>query len=141
MKLCSNTKFQRSLTGKGFAGVVIDDPELDQLTTTIIKELKWKGPFELEFLKTHDSEHTLFEINPRFPAWVDFPSQIGCNLPVRLLEDLLGMETTPLQTCTVGQMFIRHCVDIVGDIAELADMSTTGMRNITPSRSSIEVVE
>jgi len=71
----------------------------------------------------------LFEIHPRFPAWIDFPSQIGCNLPVRLLERLLGeADPTPLQNCTAGKLFIRHAVDIVGNIEDLAEIIRSGER-------------
>lgn len=141
IKTCSIRKFQRSSTGKGFAGIVIEDPELNHLAQSIIKELRWNGPFELEFLKAPGRPHSLFEINPRFPAWVDFPSQIGCNLPARLFEDLLGIEQTPLRTCTPGQMFVRHCIDLVGDIGELAEMASLGVREITPYKSHIEVTK
>ncbi len=141
VKTCTIRKFQLSSSGKGFAGIVVEDPELDRLAQKIIKKLQWNGPFELEFLKAPYRSYSLFEINPRFPAWVDFPSQIGCNLPVRLLEDLLDIEHTYLRTCTAGQMFVRHCIDLVGDISEIADMANAGLRDITPYRSHIEVTK
>ncbi len=141
IKTCTIRKFQRSATGKGFAGIVVENPELERLAQIIIKELQWNGPFELEFLKAPGKPYSLFEINPRFPAWVDFPSQIGCNLPVRLVEDLIGIKPTPLQTCNAGQMFVRHSIDLVGDIAELADMSNTGERIMNPYKSQMEATE
>ena len=141
VKTCTIRKFQRTSLGKGFAGIVVENQELDSLTERIIKELRWKGPFELEFLKAPYGPYSLFEMNPRFPAWIDFPSQIGCNLPVRLLEDLLGVERTDLRTCTAGQMFVRHCIDLVADISEIADMANTGVREITPYSSHIEVAK
>ena len=136
---CAIRKFQRTETGKGLAGIVVEDPKLDQLAEKIIKELKWNGPFELEFLKAPLGDHTLFEINPRFPAWVDFPSQIGCNLPVRLIEQLKGIKFTPLRSCTAGQMFVRHSIDLVGDISELADMSNTGKRTFKDYTTNVEL--
>jgi len=139
IKTCTIRKFQRSATGKGLVGIVVENSDLDRLAQCIIKELRWNGPFELEFLKASGSPYSLFEINPRFPAWADFPSQIGCNLPARLLEDLIGIKNTPLRTCVAGQMFIRHCIDLVGDIGELADMANTGVRNISPFKSNMEV--
>lgn len=141
IKACAIRKFQRSATGKGFAGVVVENPELERLAQIIIRELQWNGPFELEFLKAPSKPYSLFEVNPRFPAWVDFPSQIGCNLPVRLVQDLIGIKPTPLQKCNPGQMFVRHSVDLVGDIAELADMSNTGEHIMTPYKSQAEATE
>jgi carbamoyl-phosphate synthase large subunit len=123
---CAIRKMLRTLNGKGFGGIVVNDPDLMRTARHVIETLRWSGPFEAEFLKTHGRPHSLFEINPRFPAWVDFPSQIGCNLPVRLLEMLLGKKPTKLERCDAGRMFIRHSVDLVGDIAELAKLSSDG---------------
>ncbi len=130
---CSIRKMLRTSAGKGFAGVVVADPDLDELAARVIGALRWAGPFELEFIKVPGKPHALFEMNPRFPAWVDFPSQIGCNMPARLLEQLIGLDATPLQTCTPGQMFIRHSIDLVADIAEVAEMTITGRRICTPN--------
>ncbi|HWK95908.1 MAG TPA: hypothetical protein VNR39_10830 [Pseudolabrys sp.] len=123
---CAIRKLLRTATGKGFGGIVVKDPEIDRKSRLIIKELGWRGPFEIEFLKTPGRPHVLFEINPRFPAWVDFPSQIGCNLPLRLVDMLLGRPPTTLEVCDAGQMFIRHSIDLVGDMAELAKLSVDG---------------
>lgn len=134
VQYCAIRKIMRTSRGKGFAGVVIEDPALDELVRHIIEGLRWDGPFELEFLKATGKPHALFEINPRFPAWIDFPSQIGCNLPARLLERELGWKQGPLQDCKAGQMFVRHCVDLVGDVADLAEMASTGSRLNIPAK-------
>jgi len=124
---CAIRKLLRTRAGKGFGGVVINDPAVTRLARQIIKALGWSGPFEIEFLKSAGRPHLLFEINPRFPTWVDFPSQIGCNLPVRLVEIIVGAHNpTTLSNCDAGQMFIRHSIDLVGDIAELAKLSSDG---------------
>lgn len=123
---CAIRKMLRTANGKGFAGIVVDDPEMMRSVRHIIKTLRWRGPFEVEFLKAHGQPHSLFEINPRFPAWTDFASQIGCNLPVHMLEMLLGMKLARLDSCDAGQMFLRHSIDLVGDIAELAKLSSEG---------------
>jgi carbamoyl-phosphate synthase large subunit len=138
---CSIRKFQRSSNGKGFAGVVIEDPELDRLAKRIIKQLHWNGPFELEFIKMSGKPHALFEINPRFPAWVDFPSQVGCNLPARLIENLINKEHQPLQPCSAGQMFIRHSIDLVTNIADIAEMTVTGEHISAPITVQIETTQ
>ena len=112
--------------------MVDSDPRLDELTRRIIHSLRWDGPFELEFIKSPGRPHALFEMNPRFPAWVDFASQTGCNLPVRLFERLTGAAETPLAAPAAGQMFIRHSIDLLGDIADLAKMASAGERVDTP---------
>lgn len=138
MQSCSIRKLLRTSHGKGFAGIVIDNPELDRLARQIIQELKWNGPFELEFLKGNGQPYTLFEINPRFPAWIDFPSQIGCNMPAIVGERLGNMRSKRGEPCAVGRMFVRHSVDIVGDFADFAAMSTSGERTISGTNGALE---
>jgi carbamoyl-phosphate synthase large subunit len=41
----------RTSNGKGFGGMVVRDPQLDAITQSLIAELRWNGPFELEFVK------------------------------------------------------------------------------------------
>ncbi|WP_284256053.1 hypothetical protein [Acidocella aquatica] len=125
---CSIRKMLRTSAGKGFAGVVVADTRIDDLARRFIRALRWAGPFELELIKAPGQRHLVFEMNPRFPAWVDFPSQLGCNLPACLLEWLMETEQTPLAPCEPGRMFIRHCVDVLGDIADLAELASTGER-------------
>ena len=138
---CAIRKLLRTSNGKGFGGVVVNDPHLETTAKTIIKRrLGWRGPFEIEFLKMPRHPHLLFEINPRFPAWVDFPAQIGCNLPARLLEMLLGKVKTKLEHCDAGQMFVRHSLDLVADIAELAKLSSDGEYAAGPLTPKPEVI-
>jgi carbamoyl-phosphate synthase large subunit len=130
---CSIRKIMLTGTGKAFGGIVVADPDLQATVEKIIKKLKWWGPFELEFVKGKQG-HELIEMNPRFPAWVDFPSQIGCNLPAMLIDMHLGHPVTPIKPCEPGRLFVRHCVDLVGDISQLADMSGGSMtKDTTPS--------
>jgi carbamoyl-phosphate synthase large subunit len=136
---CSIRKMLRTKAGKGFAGMVVADPALDDLASRIIGALHWNGPFELEFIKAAGRPHQLFEMNPRFPAWVGFPSQVGCNLPARLLERMLDVSQTPLRQCLPGQMFVRHSVDLVGDISDLAHMASTGERSTTATSTEFGV--
>ena len=137
---CTIRKLLRTHNGKGFGGVVVNDPEIVDSARQIIKTLRWRGPFEIEFLKTPGRPHLLFEINPRFPAWIDFPSQIGCNLPLYLVETLLGRRPPGLAACDAGQMFIRHSIDLVGDIGELAKLSSDGEYVAGPLAPKMEMV-
>lgn len=136
---CAVRKLLRTSSGKGFGGIVINDRKLDATVKSIIRSLRWQGPFEIEFLKMPRRPHLLFEINPRFPAWVDFPAQIGCNLPAYLLGLLRGDPIVKLERCDAGQMFIRHSLDLVGDIAELAKLSSDGEYVAGPLTAKAEV--
>ena len=136
---CSIRKLLRTSHGKGFGGIVVANPEIDHLASLIIRELKWNGPFEIEFLKGDGKPYTLFEINPRFPAWIDFPSQLGCNMPAMLLERLFNLPESRSAKCVAGQMFVRHSVDLVGNFAEFAAMATDGERTLCLAPSCSEV--
>ena len=45
-------------------------------------------------------------------------------------ERLLGVRSKGSERCAVGRMFVRHSVDVVGDFADFAAMSTSGERLI-----------
>ena len=125
---CAIRKIMLTSNGKAFGGIVVADPVLQESVEKIIKKLKWWGPFELEFVKGKQG-HELIEMNPRFPAWTDFPSQIGCNLPAMLVDMLLSRPVAPARVCEPGRMFIRHNLDLVGDISQLAELSGGSLIN------------
>ena len=130
--ICAVRKTVLSDRGKGFGGITVCDDCLNDTAIALIRELKWRGPLELEFIRDDKSEEFyLIEINPRFPAWVDFPSTFGHNLPVLVVEQLLHGRMSELPECPTGKFFIRHSVDLLGDIAQLGELSTTG--RLTPA--------
>ena len=138
---CSIRKMMLTSNGKAFGGIVVADPVLQDSVEKIIKKLKWWGPFELEFVRGSHG-HELIEMNPRFPAWTDFPSQIGCNLPAMLVDMMLSRPVRPAQACEPGRMFIRHNLDLVGDISQLADLSSGALIKTAQSKllKSLEAV-
>jgi carbamoyl-phosphate synthase large subunit len=124
---CAVRKTVLSDRGKGFGGITICDERLNETSLEIIRSLKWRGPLELEFIRDDASEtFYLIEVNPRFPAWVDFPSTFGHNLPALVVEQLINGRMSRLPECPTGKFFIRHSVDLLGDIAQLGELSTTG---------------
>ena len=124
---CTIRKTVISDKGKGLAGFTIRDEKLDVVSLRLIEKLQWRGPIELEFIKSDDAdEYVLIEVNPRFPAWVDFPSAIGHNLPALVVDSLLDGSMPTLPQCEVGKFFVRHSVDLVGDLSQLQQLSTLG---------------
>src|SRR6185369_7066511 len=49
--------------GKAWAGITLDDEELLKMTRKLIKNSKWRGPCELEMIRTNDGDIYLIEIN------------------------------------------------------------------------------
>jgi carbamoyl-phosphate synthase large subunit len=127
---CSIRKVALTTTGKTFCGIVIRNPELQAATARIIAALKWFGIFEMEFVKGQD-DYTLIEFNPRATAWIDFPSQIGCNIPAMLIDLLRDHPIPPVKECEPGKLFVRHNIDVVGDISQVAKMMKHGEMDVS----------
>lgn len=112
--------------GKAWAGVSLDDEKLLEVTHKLVKATKWKGPFELEFMKTNDDEYNLIEINPRFPAWCYLTVGTGQNQVESLVNMAMGKDVKPFTTYDVGKMFIRYSYDMVVNMDEFEQISTIG---------------
>ena len=120
---CAVRKMLVSEKGKGNGSVIVRDPRLDEITRRLIAETRWLGPFELEFLRSQaDDAYHLIEINPRFPAWVDFPAQLGANFAAAWVRWLAGAPPRPVPDLTPGMFFIRHQVEVCGDMARLSSL-------------------
>jgi carbamoyl-phosphate synthase large subunit len=120
---CCIRKTVLSDTGKGLGGIVVNDTRLTRLCENLIGELHWPGPFEIELIYDEIArEYVLIEMNPRFPAWVDFPSMLGANFPAAFVDLLGGAPVRPLPACPPGAFFLRHQVEVVGDINRYAGL-------------------
>lgn len=112
--------------GKAWAGVTLDDQNLVEITRKMVKNTKWKGPFEMEFMKTTDDEYYLIEINPRFPAWCYLPTGAGQNQPEALVNYAMTNKTKIFKEYKIGTMFIRYSNDLIVDMKEFETISTVG---------------
>ncbi|MDB5225937.1 MAG: biotin carboxylase [Bacteroidota bacterium] len=112
--------------GKAWAGVTLDDDNLINVTHKLVKATKWRGPFELEFIKTSDDEYFLIEINPRFPAWCYLTAGSGQNQIEALVNLGKGNKVVPFETYDVGKMFIRYSYDMIVNLSEFEQISTIG---------------
>lgn len=118
---CAVRKMILSDKGKGNGSVIVRDPRLDAITRRIIAETRWPGPFELEFIRDRrDDGYHLIEINPRFPAWVGFPAQLGANFPAAWVEWMVDGQCEAPPELAPGRMFLRHQVEVTGDISQLS---------------------
>lgn len=114
-------------TGKGWAGVSIDDPSLVAMADKVISQTKWGGGMELELIKEDATGDVyLIEINPRFPAWVYLSAGCGQNHPAALVKLIKGLPVEPFKEYQVGKMFIRYSFDMLCDLNEFAHFSMTG---------------
>jgi carbamoyl-phosphate synthase large subunit len=126
--LCCIRKTIISSHGKGLGGVTVSDPALRDLCEKLIRELNWRGPFEIEVMKDEaEGHHCLIEINPRFPAWVDFPNRFGINFAAALAQfAATGEPPPPLSEPEPGLFYLRHQVEVLGRMDQLAALSGSG---------------
>jgi len=121
---CCIRKTQLSDKGKGLSGITVADAHLSKFCARLVHELKWPGPFEIEVIREESTgEYVLIEFNPRFPAWIDFPSMLGANFAALLVEFLqTGERPAALPDCAPGSFYVRHQIEVVGDINRYADL-------------------
>lgn len=112
--------------GKAWAGITLEDEELLSITRKLIRNSNWRGPCELEMIKTNDGDYFLIEINPRTPAWIYLAVGAGQNHPEALLKLALGEKIKPFEQYDIGKMFIRYSFDMICDLKEFETISTLG---------------
>jgi len=112
--------------GKGWSGVVLEDEALIELTNKFVKASKWKGGFEIEIMRTDEGKFYIMEINPRFPAWIYTTAAAGQNLPAAMVKLALGEKIEPFTSYEAGKMFVRYSWDLITDISEFQEITTTG---------------
>lgn len=112
--------------GKAWAGVSISDQKLIEMTRKLVQETKWRGPFELEVMKTVEDEYYLIEINPRFPAWCYLPVGAGQNQVESAVNFAMGRPATYYTDYEVGKLFIRYAFDQIVDMKDFEQISTFG---------------
>lgn len=112
--------------GKAWGGIAIADKKLLDLTDHFISSTRWRGGFELELMKTKNGDFHLLEINPRIPAWIYLTVGVGQNIPEALVNLALGKKVEPYKSFSVGKMFVRYSWDMIVDLKEFEQISTTG---------------
>lgn len=102
--------------GKVGIGVTVHNDEILEIAKKVFAHTKWRGPLELEFLIDKHHKPLLIEVNPRFPAWIEFSSKIEYNLPLSLVQMLLGQQCVIAKQYDAGKMLIKRTTNIVSDI-------------------------
>jgi carbamoyl-phosphate synthase large subunit len=110
--------------GKIWTGVTIANDKLMQIAQDFMKKSLWEGPFELECIVNQDDVF-LIEINPRFPAWVFFATEVGINLPQMLVEIMQGIDVEPQLEYPLNKMYVRYTDEFVTDFREFIKLLST----------------
>jgi diaminopimelate decarboxylase len=97
--------------GKVWSGTVTADPEeLADEVGSVLRDLRWTGGGELEFVRDAQGELWLFDWNPRFPGWIHGAMLAGKNLPARLIERATGCPARAVEHRASG--FVRIVTEI-----------------------------
>jgi carbamoyl-phosphate synthase large subunit len=107
--------------GKIWSGVTIENKKLLNLAQKFVEITKWRGAFELEVI-VHNDDLYLIEINPRFPAWVYFATEVGINLPQIMIDILEDKKVTPKLTYPINKMYVRYVEELVTDFSKFSQI-------------------
>jgi len=110
--------------GKIWTGITIQNEKLLQIAKDFVSQTKWKGPFELECMINMNHIY-LIEINPRFPAWVYFATEIGVNLPQILIDIIQNRDCKPQLEYPTNKMYVRVVDEFVTDFTDFMKLLST----------------
>lgn len=119
--------------GKAWSGVSIFDQTLYDASESLIKAINWRGPLEVEVMRDNTGHYQLIEINPRFPAWVYLSAGVGRNLPLILLQLILGHPVGRLPAARPGVLFIRHAIENIIEPVDFEAMIMNGGKHLGPA--------
>ena len=110
--------------GKIWTGVTIQNEKIMNIAKEFVKQTSWRGPFELECIVNMNNVY-MIEINPRFPAWVYFATEIGVNLPQMVADIMQNKKITPQLTYPQNKMYVRYTGEFVTDFTDFMKLLST----------------
>lgn len=126
IKILSARKHLLDYFGKSAITLLVDQKELNKTALRILKKLDWKGPLELEFIKTADGRYYLFEVNPRFPSWIDIASSKDNNLPAVLVGHLQGQTLKTSARNNAHDILLRDTDEVCVPMHRFTQLQKTG---------------
>lgn len=112
--------------GSTWRAMRLPQPELEQAFARFLKEIKWVGPVEGEFIRDEILDRFyLIEINPRFTGWIYYSATLGSNHPEQAVHTAMGDEITPVSDKT-DLVFVRSINELHLQPCQLASFSTKG---------------
>ena len=122
--------------GKAWAGISISDHVLYDASAALVKAIKWRGPLEVEVMRSRDGVYRLIEINPRFPAWIYLSAGVGRNLPLTLLQLAIGKRIPEFAETRTGILFIRYAEETITTIEEFEAVMMKGGHSLAERRNN-----
>ncbi len=126
-ELCGAVAIKKLTTteiGKIWTGVTIQNEKLMQIAKDFVAFTSWKGPFELECMVNMNQIY-MIEINPRFPAWVYFATELGVNLPQMVVDIMNEKDIQVNLTYPQNKMYVRYTGEFVTDFTDFMKLLST----------------
>jgi carbamoyl-phosphate synthase large subunit len=117
-------KLTTTSIGKIWTGITIQNEKLMQIASDFVKQTNWKGPFELECIVNTNKVY-MIEINPRFPAWVYFATDVGVNLPKMVVDIMQNKEIKTQLSYPQNKMYVRYTGEFVTDFTDFMKLLVT----------------
>ena len=116
-------KLTTTSLGKVWNAMTIKNKQLEELAKKFVEVTGWKGPFEIEAITTGENIF-LIEINPRFPAWVNFATEVGVNLPNILVKLLIHKDKKIYKKLNYkeNKMYIRYVEETIVDFTKFSEV-------------------
>jgi carbamoyl-phosphate synthase large subunit len=136
LAMVSARKLGTNQRGKSVVGAVIDDPVLKRIAVRLLSKLHWRGPLELEFVRSADGgQFYLMEINCRFPAWIVLTELARCNLPVTLVREILASGGRAQRRPRVGSMYVRDVQEMGVPVASVRELRRAGSAQVPATKA------
>lgn len=127
LAMATMRKIGLNARGKGVIGSTIDDPGLRRLALEILEKLHWRGPLELEFVRSQASgRFYLLEVNCRFPSWILLTEFAKANLPAVLLREILAPGARAPRPARIGIMYARDIQEIAVPADSIVRLKRSG---------------
>ena len=98
----------------------VDVPELERITTQLIKKINYYGIVDAEFKKDpRDELFKLIEINPRIWLQNSFPTRCGINIPYIAYMIALDQKMVDIKVSKIGVKWLNLREDIFSAIQSL----------------------
>ncbi|MBM3390610.1 MAG: hypothetical protein FJY34_01350 [Betaproteobacteria bacterium] len=133
LSLTQMRKIGLNARGKGVVGATVEDQELKSLALEILAKLHWRGPLELEFVRSQSSgRFYLIEINCRFPSWIFLTEFARTNMPMALLREIMAPGSRAPQPTRAGAMYARDVQEATVPAESILALKRTGTALVPP---------
>ncbi len=120
-------KVGRNDRGKSVIGSTTEDPALRRLALQLLPKLHWRGPLELEFVRSLTSgQYYLIEVNCRFPSWIFLTEFAKSNLPASMVKEILAPGNRSPRSPLIGAMYARDVQEMAVPASSILGLKRSG---------------